>query len=175
MIFLGGIHGVGKTTFCEMLYKELGISYYSASSIISKSKQEALAVNKHVADIDENQLHLIGPVELLKASGKEFILDGHFCLLDKDGIIQRIAEEVFGKLAPEAIVILTTHPDVIAKRRKDRDGIDLSCSEIDDFQRNEIEYAEMISQIFDLPLLVVTDDTDKSIILDYIMKYCGRS
>ncbi len=35
MIFVSGIHGVGKTYFCNMIKDKLGIKNYSASQLIA--------------------------------------------------------------------------------------------------------------------------------------------
>ena len=37
--FIGGIHGVGKTTFCKLLTERIGYLHYSASSLIKEYKK----------------------------------------------------------------------------------------------------------------------------------------
>jgi len=39
MIFVSGIHGVGKTYFCNMIKEKLGIKNYSVSQLIAESRE----------------------------------------------------------------------------------------------------------------------------------------
>lgn len=81
MIFIGGIHGVGKTFFCERAQDQLGIKSYEASKLIMERKQAGFPASKLIPDIDENQRYLLDAIGELKAREKEFLLNGHFCLL----------------------------------------------------------------------------------------------
>lgn len=83
MIFISGIHGVGKTFFCNLVKKEAGIETYSASALITQKKHAGFSKDKLISDIGSNQHYLLQAVDELKSSGHNFILDGHFCLLDK--------------------------------------------------------------------------------------------
>ena len=58
-----------------------------------------------------------------KASDRNFILDGHFCLLNASGEVQRISYDTFTMLKPDAIVLLTEESEIIMSRRKKRDVI----------------------------------------------------
>ncbi len=51
MIFISGVHGVGKGYFCNLVNKELGIESYTASDLISKGKDIDFDSNKLVSDI----------------------------------------------------------------------------------------------------------------------------
>jgi hypothetical protein len=62
LIFVGGIHGVGKTTLCKKLTEELHFNHYSASQLIKMLKSEngdGDNKNKGVKNIDGNQDLLI--------------------------------------------------------------------------------------------------------------------
>ena len=56
MIFVSGIHGVGKTFFCDRVKEKLGIATYSASKLIAEKRSRNFSADKIVEDIDENQL-----------------------------------------------------------------------------------------------------------------------
>ena len=114
MIFISGVHGVGKSYFCNLLKERLGISAYTASQLITDAKQSGFSTDKKVTDIDQNQLYLLEAVENLRNQGTEFLLDGHFCLLNINGDITRIPEDTFTQLKPDAIVLLTEDPYIIA-------------------------------------------------------------
>ncbi|WP_295362579.1 hypothetical protein [uncultured Pseudoramibacter sp.] len=58
MIFISGIHAVGKGYFCGLVKKELGIEAYSASDLIAKARNAGFSSDKLVADIEENQQYL---------------------------------------------------------------------------------------------------------------------
>lgn len=78
MIFISGIHAVGKGYFCDLVKKELGIETYSASDLIANARNAGFSSDKLVADIEENQQYLLAAVQELRESGTDFILDGHF-------------------------------------------------------------------------------------------------
>ncbi len=71
-----------------------------ASSMVLAKKRLGFAKNKLIPDIDENQQFLLWAVDELKTLCQNFILDGHFCLLNASGKVQRI---------PYAICIATYH------------------------------------------------------------------
>jgi len=156
MIFIGGIHGVGKTWFCKETYDLTGIPSYSASSLISEGKGVRFPVNKNIQGIDDNQLVLISAIKELKASSNRFLIDGHFCLLDKSGHIVRINKNTFSAIAPDGILVLTEAPTVIAERRLTRDGVISNLSEIMEFQHEEITYAQEIAMDMNIPIAIVS-------------------
>lgn len=59
MIFISGVHGVGKTYFCDQVQKELNISAYPASRLIAEKKKVGFDSSKLVSDIDENLQYLL--------------------------------------------------------------------------------------------------------------------
>ena len=123
MIFISGVHGAGKSYFCERVRSELNIETYSASTLISERKNKPFSADKLIPDIETNQHYLLSVVDELRAHNNIFLLDGHFCLLNAEGVVTRIGIETFTTLKPDAIVLLTEQPEIIAERRKSRDGI----------------------------------------------------
>lgn len=89
MILVGGIHGVGKTTLCKYIEKEFGLSHYSSSALISKLKKKQFT-DKRIENIDSNQDFLIEALCNMNLKNQEYLLDGHFCLLNKNGEIVNI-------------------------------------------------------------------------------------
>ena len=100
--------------------------------------------------------------------GTEFLLDGHFCLLNADGEITRIPEDTFTQLNPDAIVLLTEDPDIIAQRRFQRDHVEHKPSEIAQFQNAEIEYAKEVAKKLNVPLKVSYGSKDIDNTIDFI-------
>lgn len=154
MVFISGVHGVGKSYFCGLVKDALGIDSYSASKLITDKKQRGFSKDKLIPDIDENQQYLLQAINELRALDKDFILDGHFCLLNAEGAIQRIPFDTFSSLRPEAIILLTESPLIIAKRRSDRDSIDVSPEAIDAFQKEEMAYAKEVAATLNAKLFI---------------------
>ena len=160
MIFISGVHGAGKSFFCDLVRKQIGIESYSASKLIIERKKAGFPASKLIPDIDENQQYLLDAVEELRASGKDFLLDGHFCLLDGSGVITRISEDIFTTLHPEAIVLLTEDPIVIAQRRRSRDDVFPVVDDIRAFQEEEIKYAREIADLIRVPIKISKGSID---------------
>ncbi len=160
MIFISGVHGVGKSYFCNLVKEATGIECYSASSLIKERKKQGFPADKRVADIDENQLYLLAAVDDLRASLEEFLLDGHFCLLNTEGVITRIPLYIFTTLKPETIILLTEDPEIIAKRRQDRDGVEHKASDIKAFQDEEVKYAKEVAELLQVSLKISAGRND---------------
>ena len=163
MIFVSGIHGVGKTYFCNIMKKRLNIESYSASQLIAARRNKKFPENKLVSNINDNQDLLVAAIEELRKTEKEFILDGHFCLLNKSGEITRIPLDTYMFLKPDIIILLTEKPEIIADRRLQRDNVCQDISEIAVFQEEEEHYVKEIAEQLDV-LLVVSrgmNDIDK--------------
>lgn len=118
LIFVGGVHGAGKSYFCDLVKMQLHINSYQSSQLISEQKNEYFSKDKKVLDIDCNQNYLIQAIEKLNRLEQTYLLDGHFCLQDINGKITRIDKQIYISLKPCAIVLLTEKSDIIVDRRK---------------------------------------------------------
>lgn len=173
IIFVAGIHGVGKTTGCKAVAEELGIPHYTASQVIRGEKASAVAEqSKLVADIDENQRLLIQGVSRLIKGGR-FLLDGHFTIRrESDGGIEAVHVDVFRQLRIEGIVIYTDAPSEIAKRIQRRDGILPPVGLLQSHQDAEIAHAKHVAAALSLPLAVLqafdTDGMKRAIISGWV-------
>lgn len=168
MILVSGIHGVGKSFFCDRVKEQLNINYYSASQLITAKRNRGFSEDKHVPDIDDNQPLLIDSIEELRQNEGEFILDGHFCLLDADGSITRISPETYTSLKPDRIILLTERPEIIAKRREMRDGVQQNINDIKAFQDAEKDYAAEISDQLGIPLIISNGSDDIQRIIEWV-------
>ena len=168
MIFISGVHGVGKSYFCNLVKAATGIECFTASSLIRERKKQGFPADKLVADIDENQLYLLAAVDDLRSNLGEFLLDGHFCLLNAEGVISRISLDIFTTLKPETIILLTESPDVIAKRRQERDNVVHNASDIKAFQDEEIKYAKEVAELLGVPLKISSGSNDIDSTIDFI-------
>jgi len=149
MIFVGGIHGVGKSYFCERITNKTGLQAYSASKLIAELKNEQFKSDKLIADIGGNQNYLLDAVNRIPE--KEFILDGHFCLLNSSGELERIPLDTFKKLPIKAIMVIYDDVSKIVARLNARDGMKHNEANFEKFQNEELSYAEEISELLNLP------------------------
>lgn len=171
MIFISGVHAVGKGYFCNMVKDKLGIQSYSASTLISEKKHAGFNPDKLIPDIDDNQRYLLAAVDELRKSEKNFILDGHFCLLNVNGEVTRISLPTFTTLNPEAIILLTEDPEIIARRRKERDGKIVSPQSIEKFQSEETAYAKEVSGLIGARLFISHGAQGLASAIDFIKSF----
>lgn len=177
MIFVCGIHGVGKTFFCEKLSKRTKLPMFSASRLILDNKEKNFK-NKQVDNIDINEEVLIDQINKLQSQYKNFILDGHLCLLDKQSKIERIRKEVFEQMNIHFLITLIDNPSVIKKRMYERDGIIWKESFVKKFQESEVNYTRYLSRKLNLDYCIMTNNSDdikfgNSIILPIKEKYAN--
>ncbi len=168
MIFVSGIHGVGKTYFCNIIKEKFGIKSFSASQLIAERGKRDFSADKCVSDIDDNQLLLLNAINELRQAGEEFMLDGHFCLLNEEGVITRIPMETYTLLKPDTMILLLEDPKIIAERRFKRDGIRQDECLIVDFQKAERVYATEIAEQLNIPLEISHGASDLERILEII-------
>lgn len=156
VIFVAGVHGVGKTTACESFASTHAIEHKSASQLIREAKVSALSTRgKAVRDIHGNQKLLIGAVQRIRATGKPLLLDGHFALLDSQLIPQALPMDVFYDLAINAVIAIHDKPNAIAKRLAVRDTESLSSSQIAALQALELSNAEKVSTELCIPFIKI--------------------
>lgn len=166
MIFIGGVHAVGKGTLCHRLHEELGIISYSSSKLIESARNLTFSADKKTKVNIDNQSALITAVQQKKAEHESFILDGHFCLKGSEGI-EAIPDSVFLDMAPAAIIVLMANPEVIQQRRIERDCIVEDLEEITSFQNLELQAAKNIATKLRIPFL----QADTIVDYDYIKKF----
>jgi Archaeal adenylate kinase len=159
VIFVGGIHGVGKSSFCEEIKKNMSINVISAGNLIAEYKRIEFSSNKLVDEINENQYILIKALSNINLENKDYLLVGHFCLQDINKNIQKIDVEVFRKMDTRAIILLTESPSIIVKRRKIRDSIVETCEWVEYFQEMEKQHCEKVATIINVPYIVI-DNAD---------------
>lgn len=167
IIFVGGVHGVGKTTVCASLCSTFNIEHYSASDLISKVKQVNFS-SKRTNEIKENQDTLITAIDEFTGYGKYFLLDGHFCLIDhKDNII-RTPYSTYAAMSPRAIVLLHDDPSVIYLRLQKRDKENFAVEQLKSLQEEEIGYSKEIASGLAIPYLLASPSTEREKIADFI-------
>ena len=169
MILLAGIHGVGKTTFCNDIAKSLGIKYYIASQLIEENSNIKINRDKKVNNISHNQRILEAVLNKIQKENTHFILDGHFCLINADGEIERIDIEIFKRINPSAIIVITADTEVIMLRNKERFSLDMTEEFVENFQKEEIKYAIYVGHNLNIPVKILKENEfDISKISEYL-------
>ena len=161
LIFVGGIHGVGKDSFCESTLKNKGYQCHSASSLINnttKVDERTDKQSKIVYTLHQNQIKLIYAIKDLieNCNGSPIAITGHFCLLENtDTKISPIPVEVFTEIQPSEIFVLQAPVKSIQKRLLNRDKKLWNTSFIKKFQNKELEHAQLVAKSLNVKLTVM--------------------
>lgn len=154
VIFLAGVHGVGKGYLGTPVAQSLGMDHCTASQLIREEKGHATwGINKRVADLDDNQSALIGAIKKRLESGQDILLDGHFVLRDASGGMVRLAEKVFADLRLSGVVLLSENAVTIAERLTRRDGVIVNLEAIAELAEEESIHAQTICNALQIPLV----------------------
>ena len=163
IIFIGGIHGVGKSTFVKKVKGEIPkIELLSCSKVL---KWENSAYKK-VEDVEGNQDRLVTNLKEIIDIDKPYLLDGHFCLLNEEGKVERIGIETFRGINPEMIILLTEDVGVIRKRLEERDNRKYDLKGLENFATEERNNAQNIAQELNIPLHILKSSEYRKIIND---------
>lgn len=158
IIIVGGVHGVGKTHFCQKLSDKFDVEHVTASSLIKRHKH--LKKNKDVVDVDGNQSVLVAELSRYQIKKSTLLLDGHFCLLSKTTEIEDVPLSTFRAISPFAIFLLKDDPLDITKRISQRDGVNHEPELIASLQEREITRATLVSSALNIPIFII--ETHKS-------------
>lgn len=154
IVFLAGIHGVGKGTFARNLNSQLGLSHFAASDLIKAHKLAPVDEQKTVIDPDKNQSHLLEAIKRIEMVHQHFLLDGHFTLWQNQTTFE-IPISVFEELPIAGIVLLTEQPTIIASRLMNRDGTRWDESLIQQRQEEEVSRANYVRNSLKAPMLTI--------------------
>lgn len=168
VIFVAGIHGVGKTTLCNALATKFGIEYFSASNLIAKEKEEEHLRSKKVENIAGNQDHLVVAINKHLNDINWYLLDGHFCLLNKDNEITQIPYSTYEGIDPSTILVLVDKTKNVHARLNSRDSTRYDLALLRPFQEQETLYAEYIRDKLSIPYLMSNPIENKDEIFNFI-------
>lgn len=158
VIFVAGVHAVGKTTACTRAAASLGLVHYAASSLIEAERAGAIPKQgKVVPDVNRNQELLICGVEKARERHQgRIILDGHFTLSKPDGKIEAVALDVFRAIVLDGVVVFQDNPEDIAMRLELRDGEARNPDAIALHQNAELTHAHVVSRELSVPLKILS-------------------
>lgn len=159
VIFIGGIHEVGKTYFRNKFLRPAGWYGISAREII-KQKSGEVNLNKRVTKLKSNQELLREGLVSIKQNFYKVALAGHFSLINAKGQVTLVPEDTFTEIKPVAIIVLTAPIDIIQSCLCERDNQKYSKNFISSFQKKEIEYAGKVAKVLRIPMIVI-DSTEQ--------------
>lgn len=150
--FIGGIHGVGKSTICHDLCGKLGIEYLSASAVIKWAELNADPNNKRVENISLTQKRLIAGLSNAVKKENHYLLDGHYCLFDKNGKVTRVPYATFKAINPVSLHLIIGDVNKIKARIEERDQRIYDIAILKNMQEQEMAYAKELSQKLNVKL-----------------------
>lgn len=153
IIFVAGIHGVGKTYLGAPAAQSLGLRHATASQLIREERGlQSWGSDKRVEGIDENQAALISAAKRLRSSEQPLLLDGHFVLRGANGELQQIDVQVFRELQIDAVLLLEAGLDVVLERLNVRGDTSWTVSDLHALAEQETTHALRISTELGIPL-----------------------
>ena len=156
--FIGGIHGVGKSTICRQICDELKLEYLSASELIKWKDINEDIQNKKVQDILVTQDRLIIGLTNSIQKNNSYILDGHYCLLNQENEIVSIPLETFKLINPFSLNIILGDIIEIKNRLERRDNRPYDQELLNQMQESELHYARYLSKTLGVTLNIGTQN-----------------
>lgn len=153
ILFLAGIYGVGKSTIGKSLSQRKGIPFFSAGDLISQVNGEAYGANKVVTDKMGNQDILAMQIEHQLEQHDRLLLAGHFCIINGQGEVDRLPEDIFKRLHIEKIILLEAPVDRIMDHLLARDSKQYSTELVDSLMQTERKMANDVSKKLNCPMV----------------------
>lgn len=161
IIFVGGVHGVGKSTFSAVVKQKCrSIECLSCSKIIKWENPS----HKEVENVEETQDALLANLPYFIDQDKNYLLDGHFCLLTEQGTIERVPMEVFEVMSLSLIIVLKEEPAIICQRLNKRDSHNYPIELVTNFQEEELKYAAEVADTLGISLEICDREKSEDII-----------
>lgn len=167
--FIGGIHGVGKSTICRQICDEVKLEYLSASELIKWKDINKDAQNKKVKNIPATQDRLIIGLTNTVQKDKSYLLDGHYCLLNSENEIVNIPLDTFKSINPISLNIILGDINEINDRLEKRDNRPYDQDLLTRMQESELNYARHLSKTLGVTLTIGTPK-DFSELLSSLLK-----
>ena len=152
--FIGGIHGVGKGTICSKVCEQTNLLHLTASELIKWNEISAID-NKKVENIQNTQDRLISGLNNVTKTNESYLLDGHFCLFNAKGSVEKIPFHTFVKIAPKLIIVVSSNIELIKQRLEKRDNKVYDSEVLNNMQNTEKEYAKEIATLLRIPFVEI--------------------
>lgn len=161
IIFVGGVHGGGKSTFSAVVKQKCrSIECLSCSKIIKWENPS----HKEVENVEKTQDALLANLPYFIDQDKNYLLDGHFCLLTEQETIERVPMEVFEVMSPSLIIVMKEEPAIICQRLNKRDSHNYPIELVMNFQKEELKSAAEVADTLGVPLEICNRENSEDII-----------
>ncbi len=179
LVYVGGIPGVGKTTICSELCKQLSQCVYVSSGEF-KRVESRKRYGKNLSSLNQEESYQINkwffeePIEELTRN-KEFIfvIDTHYTYTHPENIgefVNLCPDEVIPAL--DLLVLFEVNPEEVIERRinrgRDRDSINKSQVYLE--YKAEMEEAKRISITYEKPLRIISTLPEKKNVIKEFKK-----
>lgn len=168
IIFVSGVHGVGKTTICNEIKKKENIEAYSSSELIRKYSNEILDAKKEVNDVSKNQNILIESIKINVDRENIVLLDGHFVLLKNDHSFENVPLDTFKNINLAGVIMIVEEAEVISQRLRNRDSKNYDIEVIDRFQNLELQRAKEVCEELNIDIIEFKSGNDINKIISFI-------
>jgi adenylate kinase len=162
IVFGGGIHGVGKSTFSTALAQGLSLAHANAGELIARQEDRTPKPDKQVDDVLANQHALVAAIAALPPLNGPLLLDGHFCVLDRTGHACAVPIETFRLLSPIAALLLRDDVRQIQERLVTRDHKVYPAELLHRLQEAEIAHANLVCSTLHVPIRVLSPSERES-------------
>lgn len=156
--FIGGIHGVGKSTICKELSNIFPLEHLTASEVLRWKDLNSEGQNKNVPDILQTQDRLITGLSEQIHPDRFYLLDGHFCLFNKEGAVKNVPIETFIKINPISLSIILGDVSRIKIQLEKRDNRAYDYELLSRMQDQELAYANEVSKTLGVTLNIGNQD-----------------
>ncbi len=147
IIFVAGIHGVGKTTLCNIVKEKLNINTFSSSALIQKANRQKNFIDKHTDNVKENQDILLQAIHQYIDQKNIAMLDGHFILINGNNELEKVPVTTFKGMNIISVILIIDDPQQILERLVNRDNHKYDLEFIKKFQAEEISLAKEVCRI----------------------------
>lgn len=171
IVFVGGIHGVGKSHFAEKIKAHIpAIELLSSSNVL----RWVDPTQKEVEDVSANQDRLIYNLRKIVDVDKPYLLDGHFCLKNTSGQIENIPLDTFRAIDPKFFILLEEDIEIVCKRLNKRDRKTYDSEFLARLASSEYDWAAEVAKELGVPLYVIrASDFEKTLdpLKDFVRQF----
>lgn len=168
IILLTGIHGVGKGYISNLIKDKIKLPIYEASKLIKQTGNDS-DYNKKVKNINENQeLLYLGINNFINED--VFVLDGHTCLININGDIEKINLDVLKSFNIIGIINIYDDVGLIKRRLYDRDKCNYEYEILDYFQKSEHENSKELAKELNVPFLKFRNGENIKSMINFLEK-----
>lgn len=175
LILLSGAHGVGKGYWLKQNFEnDKNFSVLGASDLIRRYKEADDAGHKRVKNIAGNQDVLLMALNSERnKTERDIILDGHICLVNRNGEVECIPEEFVCDAGVSGIVLLQDCVEMIADRQQQRDKTSMSQELIEEIQETERAYCNLLNERYKMPYKIITSSCSREDFMQMTEKMRG--